>query len=335
MLRDVLEQLGELGNLLPRYTGPRCLLERQAVGGCDVCQTICPHEAIGVRPHEFGIEIDPERCTGCGLCMQACPTGALEYDLMGPLEVIQAQRSQGQAVLSCVPAGLEGANGQSLPCLGRVTPSLVSAAGAWGLPLELLHGDCQGCPVGSAQVPARLTEVAQAAQHLRQATGQTSPVTIRPAGPEDQGRTLGVSRRDAFAALLRAGRKQVARQLPERPLPFVDWSVPAERSPAEWRWRAKTLKPTPAPHTPVHWPAPLIGEGCIDCPVCANVCPTEAITRDLRPDGGVELYLNLKACTGCMACQRSCPPQVITMQHEWFVSALNHPVLLRESNSVL
>ena len=38
-----------------------------------------------------------------------------------------------------------------------------------------------------------------------------------------------------------------------------------------------------------------VDDTCIDCPVCANVCPTDAITRDLQPDGGVKLLLNLGA----------------------------------------
>ena len=35
----------------------------------------------------------------------------------------------------------------------------------------------------------------------------------------------------------------------------------------------------------------VVDDTCIDCPVCANVCPTDAITRDLQPDGGVRLLL--------------------------------------------
>lgn len=79
MLRGVLDQLGEMGNLLPRYTQARCLLDRHAVGGCDVCTAACPHEAMTVNGGGYAIEIDHERCTGCGLCVQGCPTGALEY----------------------------------------------------------------------------------------------------------------------------------------------------------------------------------------------------------------------------------------------------------------
>ncbi|WP_291425429.1 4Fe-4S dicluster domain-containing protein [Deinococcus sp.] len=332
MLRGVLEQLGELGNLVPRYTQPRCLLVRQAAGGCDICQTICPHTAIELAAGSFAIEIDHQRCTGCGLCMQGCPTGALEYDLQTSLQAVQDQRGEPEATLTCSQSG---AGGPQLPCLGRVTPALLSAAGAWNQPLTLIHGACEQCSVGSAQVPQQVQEAMRATQRLRSATGRPAQITLRAALPEDSSRALNVSRRGAFGTLLRMGQKQVVQNLPERPLPFVDWSEPAQRTPGEWRWRKQTLKPAPPPDVAVYWPAPVVDDSCIDCPVCANVCPTEAITRELSPEGGVRLLLDLSACTGCMACLRSCPPQAIHEQRQWFPAALEAQILLRESDSVM
>ncbi|PNY80213.1 4Fe-4S dicluster domain-containing protein [Deinococcus koreensis] len=334
MLKGVLERLDESGRVLPRFTAPRCLLERQAVGGCDACQVACPHAAIDLGPLGDSVKINPDRCTGCGICVQSCPTGALEYALDAPLQSVHDQRggSDDEATLTC---GESGAGGPTLPCLGRVTPALVAAAGAWDTPLTLIHGDCAACPVGAPEVPARLHEVAQVAQTLREPTGQPAQVTVRPAVPADTERAVRVSRRGAFTSLFRAGRQQLAQAIPESPLPFVDWSVPEDRTPAEWRWRRLSLKPAPAAQTPVHWPAPVVDDTCIDCPVCANVCPTEAITRDLQPDGGVKLLLNLSACTGCMGCLRSCPPQAIHEQRDWLPAAFSVPILLRESDSVM
>ncbi|WP_026332536.1 4Fe-4S dicluster domain-containing protein [Deinococcus apachensis] len=334
MLEGVLNRLGEYGNPVPRYTAPRCLLERQAVGGCDACHTTCPHEAITVGPLGRSIEIDPQACTGCGLCVQVCPSGALEYDLTAPLQSVRdaGNTGEGEATLTCSQSG---AGGPTLPCLGRVTPAVVAASGAWGIPLTLLHGECSGCPVGAPDVPERLNRVVGEAQLLREATGQPAQVTVRAATPEDRDRAVRVSRRGAFASLLRAGRQQVAQAIPERPLPFVDWSQPRERTPEEWRWRARSLVPAPAPDAGVHWPAPLVDDSCIDCPVCSNVCPTQAITRDLKPEGGAELLLDLSACTGCMACLHSCPPGAIHAQEEWLPAAFGPPILLRDSDSAM
>jgi ferredoxin len=334
MLKGVLNRLGEYGDQLPRFAPPRCLLERQAVGGCDACHATCPHGAITFGMLGQSIQIDPALCTGCGLCVQVCPTGALEYDLTAPLQSVRdgGQSADGEATLTCSQSG---AGGAALTCLGRVTPAVVAAAGAWGTPLTLLHGECGTCPVGAPDVPERVTRVAEEAQHLRAATGQPAQVTVRPAAPEDRDRANRVSRRGAFATLFRAGRQGVAQALPERPLPFIDWSQPQQRVPEEWRWRARFLTPAPAPDAGIFWPAPLVDDSCIDCPVCSNVCPTEAITREFKPEGGARLLLNLSACTGCMACLRSCPPQAIHAQEEWLPAAFQAPILIRDSDSVM
>lgn len=339
MLRGVLDQLDEMGNLLPRYTAPRCLLTRQTVGGCDLCQTICPHEAVQVQMGGRGIQIDPQACTGCGLCVGVCPSGALEYDLLAPLTALNDQRPQVQpqgaqdsATLTCSKSG---AGGPQLHCLGRVTSALLGMSGSWDLPLTLLHGDCGGCPVGSGEVPGALARAQDAAQALRQSTGRPARITVRQATPDDQIGDVRFSRRGAFGALLRAGKKQVASQIPEQPLPFVDWSEPEQRTPEEWKWRRKSLRPAPPEDAAVFWPAPVVDSSCIDCPVCANVCPTDAIKRDLQPDGGVQLLLSLSDCTGCMGCLRSCPPGAIHEQTHWRPAALDAQILLRESDSVM
>ncbi|GGO39522.1 4Fe-4S binding protein [Deinococcus humi] len=339
MLQGLLSRLDDSGNLVPRYTPPRCLLERQAVGGCDICRDVCPHNAVLTGLVGSAIQIDADACTGCGICVQACPTGALEYGLQPTLQNVRDQKAEdgaaageGEASLTCPQSG---AGGPQLPCLGRVTPAVLSAAGAWGTPLTLIHGECETCPVGAPNVPQRLEAVVAETGLLRAATGRPARVTVRAATPEDAERAVRVSRRGAFGALFRAGKAQLAQSIPESPLPFVDWSEPEERTPEEWKWRRLSLKPAPAPQAPVHWPAPVVDDTCIDCPVCHNVCPTDAIDREIGDDGSVSLLLNLSACTGCMACLRSCPPQAIHEQTEWLPAAFDGPILLREGASVM
>ncbi|GHF76224.1 4Fe-4S dicluster domain-containing protein [Deinococcus ficus] len=334
MLKGLLDTLSESTDPLPRFTAPRCLLERQTMGGCDACHAACPHGAVELGPLGSSVRIRPDLCTSCGLCVQACPTGALEFALLPALQSVRDQRdtAEGQATLTCAPSG---AGGPHLPCLGRVTPALLAASGAWDVPLSLIHGDCAACPVGAPDVPERLRAVLEDAQRLREPTGRPARVTIRPAEPGDRDRAVRMDRRGAFTALFRAGRQQVAQALPDRPLPFVDWSVPEDRTPEEWKWRRAALNPAPPEDAPVPWPAPVVDDTCIDCPVCATVCPTEAITRELQPDGGVKLLLNLGACTGCMSCLKSCPPQAIHRQEEWLPAAFRVPILLRESDSVM
>ena len=44
------------------------------------CQEACPEEAITRNPSTGVIELDHELCTGCQLCLQACPYGAIFWD---------------------------------------------------------------------------------------------------------------------------------------------------------------------------------------------------------------------------------------------------------------
>jgi carbon-monoxide dehydrogenase iron sulfur subunit len=44
------------------------------------CQEVCPEEAINRNPSTGALEVDQELCTGCQLCLQACPYEAIFWD---------------------------------------------------------------------------------------------------------------------------------------------------------------------------------------------------------------------------------------------------------------
>ncbi|MBB6099771.1 ferredoxin [Deinobacterium chartae] len=325
MLGGLLDSFLKLSNPAPRYTGPRCLVERYAVGGCSACADVCPHDAITL---EGSVTISEVNCTGCGLCTQVCPSGALEYDVEAPLYALRAQGDL--ARLACSQAGSDA---PSVTCLGRITPSALTVAGAWGKQVVLEHGDCAHCPIGSPDVPAHLEDVVDEARKLRAPTEKPLHARIVQTDAGQPGANLGprVSRRGALGSLFGSARRVVADLIPERPLPFVDWSNPEEHVPADYLWRRKALKPVPDPDTAVYWPAPVVDEGCILCPVCTNVCPTEAVNREMQPDGSFKLYLDASSCTACNACVTSCPPQVMRLEPIRPFSELEALVLMYET----
>lgn len=75
---------------------PRFVLEKKCKGCVDLCSTVCPVEIE--NPMDYGVGktkaiympipqavpqvvlIDPDHCVGCGLCSQACPAEAVDYE---------------------------------------------------------------------------------------------------------------------------------------------------------------------------------------------------------------------------------------------------------------
>ncbi len=338
MLKGFLDAVFNLTDPRPNYVGERCLLEKNVVGGCDKCMQACPHEAIslGFRP-----EIS-EACTGCGLCVQVCPSAALEYDILKPLTSLKAQgTSHARAEnterlpsnLKCSKVAGESA---TIDCLGRVTPAMILASSAWGQNLTLLRGDCQTCKLGGSTVPESLENVIAIAKEYKKYLEQPEIsievlVSTAESAPRAEA-APAVSRRGAMQALARNTRDGTVRMIPEKMIPGVDTKLQAPRIPEEWVWRKKALRPTPQPQAPQYWVIPSVNEDCIFCPVCQNVCPTEAIKREREIDGMWKIRLETAACTGCNACVVSCPPNAMKLEPEIPFEQLEQILLLREGD---
>lgn len=274
----------------PRYTEARCLLYKNSVGGCDKCYGVCPKGAV--RLEGWRVELDEVLCTGCGLCTGVCPGIALEY----PLGAIQEALIRGKGKLRCSKA--EG-KGEEVLCLGRLTPGLLAEAGSRFGKVVLARGDCEACRIGGPEVPERLARMAEEARRY-------FPVEVEVVEGELPGERVG--RRELFQVLLGSAKRTAADLVPELPLPALEEEKEGEL-PAELRLRRLAASRAPE----VRWPRIRVEEGCTLCPVCTNVCPTEAVRR-VREGEEYALYLQVAACTGCGACVESCPPQVIRLE---------------------
>jgi len=66
------------------------MMDKQTVGvdiarctGCGVCVEVCPAGAIALV--EGKARVDEETCTGCGACVDACPEDAIQPVIQGEL----------------------------------------------------------------------------------------------------------------------------------------------------------------------------------------------------------------------------------------------------------
>ncbi len=292
----------------PNFTGDRCLLERNSVDGCDKCEKACPHEAISLE--SYRVEISDVNCTGCGICTNVCPSFALEY----PLGTVQEALTRNKGRIRCSKVA---GSGDEVRCLGQLTAGVLADASSKFDELTLLHGPCTSCNIGSADVPALTMNVVLEARKL-----VAGKVLVKDSSGEKE-HGVEVGRRDFFGAMLGGAKRKAAELLPSLPEEFLEPTTGT--LPQENRLRAMAAKRSEA----AVWPSILVGKGCTLCPVCENVCPTNAIKRSLFDWNG-SLELNTLACTGCNACVVSCPPQVITLEPVKFSEIGKEPLKLFE-----
>ncbi len=135
-----------------RFDAAACLPARYPGCACGVCVSACP---VGAIELEAGAPVaSGEACIGCGQCVAACPTAALEVDgfaLPSELPV-----GPGALFIDCwrVPPAESPEGAWRVPCLGGLDAGWLLALfdrlderGA--RPIRLLdRGACQNCPAG-------------------------------------------------------------------------------------------------------------------------------------------------------------------------------------------
>ncbi|MBI4308223.1 MAG: 4Fe-4S binding protein [Chloroflexi bacterium] len=286
---------------------------------CHLCVSSCPYEAIGVSGAR--VAIDTFRCTGCGVCLPACPDAAIRYPSHSPAQtsaevqdLLAVSRKDDAAPLEGAPVLL-----YKCQCAGKLSlPSgylLVEVPCLAMLPVDLLLLPFEqgaagvmlaagACPrAGAAQAWAGRVGCAQATLDAFGAGASRIGVWRRHAG-EAAGQVL----RRFQKALGALGPHRLAEaQAP----PHQDGGLPGLLG----RWD-KRLTTTVRRSTSDASPLGVVTvdrQACTFCGICASHCPTAALTFEEK-DGRAALAFAHRRCVACERCVASCPEKALALE---------------------
>jgi ferredoxin len=305
-----------------------CLHSVDKYSTCQVCDSICPADAIqpGKPPR-----LDSENCQGCLACLPVCPVSAFQADDAIPNLLNCAARLETESLeLLCdhnpmSDKGLkeDGAAIRLKGCLAAIGIGGYLALFALGLKELIVRDDaCSECPWGKlkTQIEAQIAS----AQILLSVWGHEK--ALRGSGSLEKQALLErsvweasnppLSRRDLFRLASRQGQLAAARVL------SADHPTTGKHAS---RQRLRMLAAI------AHFPQPpengsslslkglgfavlTVSEECTACGVCARVCPTGALQFTSQEDLHFQLGFDPKICIGCGACMVVCKPQAIDMQ---------------------
>jgi formate hydrogenlyase subunit 6/NADH:ubiquinone oxidoreductase subunit I len=341
-LDQLVDILTRLENRAISVHPQQCSRVRHRQSTCTRCADACPTGAITWAD---SLQVDADKCTGCGVCAALCPTGALEVGSPDDAELlahVQARLKAGRAIAFACPRYLETADGDRtcfipVACLGRLDEAvLVGAVSLRAEAVWLLDGACAACPqAGGGAVAAQAVQRANA---LLAAWGREPRIRSAPelpdglavaAGRSTSGITL--SRRAFFSLLGRqtSGMAATAAVVAAESIlgnldgdahdasPSRKGALPA-RPPAGHRLLLAALRGLGQPvvaRLAAHgspWAQFAFQQDCTGCQMCAFFCPTGALSK-IQNEHTTGVAFRLSHCTGCGLCRDICYKQAVIL----------------------
>lgn len=303
---------------------------------CTHCSDICPVGAISITGRLPSI--NQAQCVGCAGCVAVCPTEALTLDDFNPTDFFFSFVSDEQNLISCQ---------KNVPCIAALSSEQLISFAQMKEGVILDTGHCNQCEIGENILSVMMNTI-ENSNYLLEAI--ESPYRIQTKDiafidlkvPEEKS-----DRRDFFKNFHLRGigqaRNNFEKEIQRTTDEFVQYTTDSTHTQA-LRTKKITdrrklfftaLKRFDVP-TEFHvvqsdkitfTSQKLMDEAlCTACEMCHRVCPTGALTSDMRNS---KIDFDPFLCVKCHLCHDVCEPNAITLStsynlKEWYAPSVQN-----------
>ena len=154
----MLNKIGSAGRILSSFTElvlidkDRCVRLRHKWSKCDECMSSCPAGAIKVGRAGGAVNIDWDKCNGCGICSNVCKTGVYTLKNFNDKGFIDRCREivmdYGSLEVRCGIVSDEAtSNSVTVECIGIINPAHILGviASSSGSRVHFRYDTCSNC----------------------------------------------------------------------------------------------------------------------------------------------------------------------------------------------
>jgi len=317
----------------PRYVAVNervCAHSRSLKAGCSNCIEVCSTDAI-VSAGDT-IKLDPYLCQGCGTCTTVCPSGALSFQYPRVADVGVAIKAQLKAYREaggenpCLFFHSAEAGRQYLLAgkrAGQVLPANVIPVETWSadaVGLDLLLG---AVALGACQVAVFGAGSHDLAPLQRQA--KLGQAILNGLGFAGEYLRIVDSEKAGWLA-------ELAAWAPATAVPPAEFRLLADKRTTLEFVIDHLAKHAPVPVDALELPAGApfgmvaVSDACTLCMSCTSACPAGALKA--AADAPRLSFLE-RNCVQCGLCANTCPEQAITLTPRLLIKDRRHERLLK------
>ena len=312
----------------------RCVRSLARESSCNKCEIICPTDAIVVAQNPLPA-INFSSCVGCGACDAICPSEALSLESFKPTNFFFEFLESKENLLSCR---------KNVPCIASLSVEHIISLAILKRGIVFDMGYCDDCSIAH-KCKVQILKNHEEASYILEAMESEADVKLQNICYEEVKQKDDSSRRDFFRSINLSGIaktkyafevevKKASDELVEHSLKKEDIALLKKKRLVDKRKLFFTaLKRVQQPSIYHNVDAKEISftsqklideDSCTACQMCYRVCPSGALTSDIKNS---KIDFDPFLCIKCNICHDVCEVDSITLSNVYNIKELFEPTV--------
>lgn len=306
-----------------------CVRSLSVESECNKCEVSCPTDAIVVGKPLPSINFS--ECVTCGACTSVCPSEALKLDEFNATDFFFDFVASEENLLSCK---------KNVPCIAALSVEHIISMTLLKNEIVFDMGHCESCSIAHSCKPQIISKYEEASYLIEamesQATIKLENIAFQAEEEETDRReflntlnlkTVGKVKQSFEDEVQKASDELVEHTLQKEDIALLKRKVIPDRRKIFFTAIKRVQKPSQfhiVDATEVSFTSQKLmdEESCTACQMCYRVCPTGALTSNIK---NAKIDFDPFLCIKCHICHDVCEPDAITLSKSYNIKEFFEP----------